>query len=520
METSPADFKKSAVRAIADPRLQKALEAVYNGFYKNRLTAAAATDRWEEQREQGRAIKAHVIGNLDFYLDMLATNVEKNGGRVFFAADVADANAYVLDLAKARGVRTVIKSKSMVSEEMELNHALESVGIEPVETDLGEYIIQLAKEPPYHIIAPAIHKSKEQVADLLAEQSGGTRFERAEDLTRQAREQLRPAFQRADMGVTGVNFAVAESGSIVIVTNEGNGRMATSAPRIHVACMGMEKVIPSVRDLGLFLRILIRSATGQRISTYVSMINGPRKPQDEDGPDEFHLVIIDNGRRRLLADPALRESLYCIRCGACMNACPVYRKAGGHSYGSVYSGPIGAVVTPGMTGKKSANTLPFASSLCGACREACPVKIDLPRMLLELRRQAMEGGAEQPGDVAKLRDDGGGLKQGRDDRKSVQDVSTLAGKQREVSRPGKKSASLADRLMWKAWRFGMTGRGRFDAGARLGRIVLKPFSRRGWVRRGSPFLGGWTVSRDFPLPAERSFKSRWQKRMMGRGVPQ
>ncbi len=497
MEMKPADFKKAAVKTMADPRLQKALEGVYNGFYKNRLTAAAATDRWEEQRDQGRAIKAHTIENLDFYLDMLATNVEKNGGRVFFAADIAEANAYVLDLAKARGVRTVIKSKSMVSEEMGLNRALESAGIEPVETDLGEYIIQLAKEPPYHIIAPAIHKSKEQVADLLAEQSGGTRFERAEDLTRQAREQLRPAFQRACMGVTGVNFAVAESGSIVIVTNEGNGRMATSAPRIHVACMGMEKVIPSVRDLSLFLRILIRSATGQRISTYVSMVNGPRKPDDEDGPDEFHLVIIDNGRRWLLADPALRESLYCIRCGACMNACPVYRKAGGHSYGSVYSGPIGAVVTPGMTGDKAANTLPFASSLCGACREACPVKIDLPRMLLELRRQAMEGQAVSP-----------------------KPPSAAVVGQQEAAYSRKKSASLADRLVWKAWRVGMSGRGRFDAGARLGRIALMPFSRRGWLRGGPPPLGGWTASRDFPLPASQSFRSRWRRKMMGRGVPQ
>jgi L-lactate dehydrogenase complex protein LldF len=480
MEVKTQGFKRTAAATMADPRLQGALDGVYTRFHLGRIAAAAATDRWEEQREQGRAIKAHVIENLDRYLELLATNVEKNGGRVFFAETVAEANRYVADLAKARGVKTVIKGKSMVSEEMGLNRVLESEGIEPVETDLGEYIIQLAGETPYHIIAPAIHKTKEQVADLLAPRSGGKRAEGAEGLTRQARDQLRPVFERAGMGITGVNFAVAESGSIVIVTNEGNGRMASSAPRIHVACMGMEKVIPSVRDLSLFLRILIRSATGQRITTYVSMINGPRKPDDEDGPEEFHLVIVDNGRRNLLADHALREALRCIRCGACMNACPVYRKVGGHSYGGVYSGPIGAVVTPAMTGLKQARDLPFASSLCGACRDVCPVKIDLPRMLLELRHQAAE---RAPG-----------------------------------RSPGK--SGLRERFTWKAWRFGMSGRGRFDLGARLARLALAPFSRRGWARRAPPPVSGWTSSRDFPSPARESFGKRWKKRMAGRGIPQ
>ncbi len=480
MEAKPIEFRKTAAATMADPRLQKALEGVYTGFHAKRLTAAAATDRWEEQREQGRAIKAHTIENLDYYLDMLATNVEKNGGHVFFAADTAEANRYILDLARARGVKTVIKSKSMVSEEMGLNHVLEAAGVTPVETDLGEYIIQLAHEPPYHIIAPAIHKSKEQVADLLAPGSGGARVEEAQALTRQAREQLRPAFQRADMGVTGVNFAVAESGSVVIVTNEGNGRMATSAPRIHVACMGMEKVIPSVRDLSLFLRILIRSATGQRISTYVSMLNGPRKADDEDGPEEFHLVIMDNGRRRLLADPSLREALRCIRCGACMNGCPVYRKVGGHAYGGVYPGPIGAVVTPAMTGMKQGKELPFASSLCGACREACPVKIDLPRILLELRSQAKQTGATGLGRVS----------------------------------------GLPERATWRLWRSGVGGRRRFELGGRFLRLALLPFSRKGWVRRAPGPASGWTSSRDLPAPAAETFVARHKKRMAGRGIPQ
>ena len=449
---------------MADPRLKSALEGVYEGFNKGRIAAAADTDAWEAQRDRGRAIKEHTIVNLDYYLEMLADNVEKNGGNVFFARDSAEANRYVLEIAAQRGVQTVIKSKSMVSEETQLNHALEGAGVEAVETDLGEYIIQLAGEAPYHIIAPAIHKSKDEVSTLLAERSGGRRLEDAAELTMQAREQLRGAFRRADMSVTGVNFAVAESGSIVLVTNEGNGRMATSAPRIHVAAMGMEKVVPSIADLSTFLRILIRSATGQRISSYVTMVNGPRRSDDEDGPEEFHLIVIDNGRSKLLADPHLREALYCIRCGACMNACPVYRKVGGHSYGWVYPGPIGAVITPVLTGIDEGKDLPFASTLCGACREACPVRIDLPRMLLELRAQAVESSGGKP-----------------------------AG------------------LMWRGWRAGLTRRAAFDGGSRVGRWLLRPITRGGWTRR-LPFpLGGWTTSRDFLAPAAASFVSRFNR---------
>ena len=466
MEPNTREFRRGAAATMADPRLKSALEGVYEGFHKGRIAAAAQTDAWEAQRDRGRAIKEHTIANLDYYLGMLADNVEKNGGQVFFARDSDEANRYVLDVVKRNDVRTVIKSKSMVSEEMGLNHVLEEVGVEAVETDLGEYIIQLAGETPYHIIAPAIHKSKDEVSRLLAARSGGQRLEQAAELTMQAREQLRDVFRRADMSVTGVNFAVAESGSIVLVTNEGNGRMATSAPRIHVAAMGMEKVVPSVADLSTFLRILIRSATGQRISSYVTMVNGPRRAEDEDGPEEFHLIVIDNGRSKLLADPHLREALYCIRCGACMNACPVYRKVGGHSYGWVYPGPIGAVITPVLTGLDAGKDLPFASTLCGACRDACPVRIDLPRMLLELRAQAVESSGGKP-----------------------------AG------------------LMWRGWRAGISRRAAFDGGSRVGRWLLRPFTRGGWTR-WLPFpIGGWTSSRDFLAPAASSFVSRFNRRV-------
>ena len=468
MKSTTKDFRSAASRAIADVRLQQAHEVVYNGFHNARLAAAGDTENWEAQRDLGKAIKDHTIANLDYYLEMLASNVEKNGGNVHFARDAADANAYVRELAKRNDVGTVIKSKSMVSEEMGLNHVLEADGVEVVETDLGEYIVQLAGEAPYHIIAPAIHKTKEQVADLLAKESNSERMETAEQLTRQAREMLREVFQRADMSITGANFAVAETGSIVLVTNEGNGRMATSMPKVHVAVMGMEKLVPSAADLGAMLRILIRSATGQRISCYVTMVNGPRAHDEEDGPEEFHLVIMNNGRDRLLRDESLREALNCIRCGACMNSCPVYRKVGGHSYGWVYPGPIGAIVSPVLTGLKDGAKLPAASSLCGACHDACPVKINIPRMLLELRSQTAQGDPD----------------------------------------PAQRASGIGERLIWKAWRQGMMSRSRFEAGSSVGKMMAAPLKRDGWLKKLPPPISGWTDSRDFPAPASKTF-GKW-----------
>ncbi len=470
MKPVTINFRDKAAETMADSQVQGALENVYNGFFKARISAAEATDHWEELRTRGKAIKDHTIANLDHYLDMLATNVERNGGNVFFAANADEANRYVLDLARETDTKTVIKSKSMVSEEMGLNHYLTDAGIETVETDLGEYIIQLAGETPYHLIAPAIHKSMSQVSDLLAEHGDGTRETDAEALTMQARAQLREVFQRADMSITGVNFGVAESGGITLVTNEGNGRMATSVPRVHVAVMGMEKVVPSIRDLSTMLRILIRSATGQRISSYVTMVNGPRREGEEDGPEQFHLVIMDNGRSKLLGDVHLRESLNCIRCGACLNACPVYRKVGGHSYGWVYPGPIGAVVSPVLTGLKDGKNLPHASSLCGACHDACPVKINIPRMLLELRHKTAE--SDEPDESARGR---------------------------------------WEPIIWKGWKWGMMSRSRFERGARLGRAFASPFSSDGWMSRAPGLIGGWTTSRDFPLPEGESFVKRFNE---------
>ena len=346
MKPETKNFNTKSKETLLDPQIQKNLSGLYGGFHSARIKASSDTADWEELQTKGREIKKHVINHLDQYLELLESNVISSGGNVYFAETAEDATQYVINLAKEKSVKTVVKSKSMLSEEMSLNEELIKHGIDPYETDLGEYIVQLAEETPYHIIAPAIHKSRQEVSELFADKIGTNQTENIETLTLEARDQLRDKFIEADMGITGGNFLVAETGTLALVSNEGNGRMCTSMPPIHVAIVGMEKIIPSMEDLGTFLRLLIRSATGQWISSYVTMISGPRKSTDIDGPEEFHLVIVDNGRSKMLADPHLREALYCLRCGACLNACPVYRKVGGHSYGWVYPGPIGSIVSP------------------------------------------------------------------------------------------------------------------------------------------------------------------------------
>jgi L-lactate dehydrogenase complex protein LldF len=360
----------------------------------------------------------------------------------------------------------------MLSEEMDLNHRLKNEGIDPVETDLGEYIIQLADETPFHIIAPAIHKSKADVSKLFQAKHNTQQHETISDLASEARGLLRDKFIQADMGVTGVNFVVAETGTVVLVTNEGNGRMCTSMPRIHVAIMGMEKVVPSMEDMGLFLRLLVRSATGQRISSYVTTVTGPKNEQCEDGPDEFHLVIVDNGRTRLLANEELKESLNCLRCGACLNACPVYRKVGGHSYGWVYPGPIGAIVSPMLTNLSESRHLPHASTLCGNCREVCPVRIDMPRMLLHLRKELAVGNRY----------------------------------------PDQRSVSVSERVVMKLWRISVANAFTIRIANLIGRLVLTPLDRVGLLHRIPGPISAWSKHRDFPGIASVPFRERWTKR--------
>src|SRR5215831_9664912 len=391
-------FPENSRRALANPQLQKALTIATAKFTAARSAAVADVgEEWQDLRDRARQIKEHAIANLDRYLEEFSSNVERLGGNVLWARDAAEANDIIRKLAVSNGVRLAVKSKSMMTEEIELNHALAAAGVEAVETDLGEYIVQLAGERPSHIIAPAIHKTRGQIADLFTEKLGAERTEEIEKMTALARNVLRHRFARAGMGITGANFAVAETGTIVLVENEGNIRLTNSLPRIHVALMGIEKVIPRLMDLSIFLRLLPRSASGQKMSSYVSFLSGVKQRPDQEGPEELYVVILDNGRTEALANTHLRESLYCIRCGACLNACPVYQKIGGHAYGWIYPGPIGAVLTPQLVGRERAADLPFASSLCGACRAVCPIKINIPDMLLELRYEIKEKAAV-PGD--------------------------------------------------------------------------------------------------------------------------
>ena len=378
-------FRRQATVAIQDIRLQESLEGATGRFRTSREVALANLPDAEEMRDRFKAMREATLAQLATHLQAFEQQATQVGVTVHWARDAAEAGAIVLDVARGHGVRLVTKSKSMATEEIQLNQTLIDGGVEPVETDLGEWIIQLAEEPPSHIIAPAIHKTREQVAALFTDNTGETIP--ANDiprLTAEARRILRQKFLDAGMGVSGVNIGVAETGSIVLVTNEGNGRMVTSTPPVHVAIMGIEKIAPSWDDAALWLSLLARSATGQPMSIYTSIITGPAQAGDPDGPQEVHIVLLDNGRSRLLGT-AYEEVLQCIRCGACLNACPVYREAGGHAYGSPYSGPIGAVVSPLIFGLDRYPALPHASSLCGACRDVCPARIDLPRMLLALR---------------------------------------------------------------------------------------------------------------------------------------
>jgi len=382
---SSETFRENAKAALADVQLRGALKNATSLFGERRKEAAASLPNWEELRTQARAIKDEVLSDLDRYLKEFARHAESRGAKIHWAPDAAAANAIICRLAQERNARVIVKSKSMTTEETHLNDALEAAGMQVVETDLGEYIIQLAHEPPSHIIAPAIHKTRQQIGELFTAELGMPPTDDVDQMTSTARATLRDRFAAADVGISGVNFAIAETGTIVIVENEGNIRLTTSLPRMHIAMMGIEKVIPRFADLDVFLKLLPRSGTGQRLTTYQSFITGVKGAPEDEGPEELHIVLLDNGRSRMLAHPVTRQSLACIRCGACLNACPVYQQVGGHAYGSVYPGPIGAVITPQLMGIEKAAQLPFASSLCGACRDVCPVKIDIPQLLLHLR---------------------------------------------------------------------------------------------------------------------------------------
>lgn len=462
-------FQHRITTALNNPILQLALDRNAERRVQGRNERFAELPDSELVRDRGRAIRIETLSRLDHYLEQFTANVEKHGGHVHWAADAAEAQKIILEIIKAamgegRGGGLVAKSKSMVSEEIELNHALEAAGIRSVETDLGEFIVQLRGEKPSHLITPAVHLRREDVSTLFEKQFGMAPTLDVPVMTKVAREQLRRVFFTADVGISGVNFGVAETGTLALVTNEGNGRLCTTLPRVHIALMGLERIAPTLADLEVLLRLLPRSATAQKISAYVSLLTGPRRPSEPDGPDELHVVLLDNGRSRTLGTD-LAESLLCIRCGACLNICPVYREIGGHAYGSTYGGPIGSVVSPALFGSEFGE-LANASTLCGACRDICPVRIDLPTMLLAVRGKNIERG-QTPG----------WLKWGM-----------------------------------KVWRWAMASPGRYRLAQRLAALGGRLVARAGRLRALPGPLSAWTARRDFPAFADETFRARWKKR--------
>ncbi|MEQ8667262.1 MAG: LutB/LldF family L-lactate oxidation iron-sulfur protein [Rhodospirillales bacterium] len=468
---STGDFSADARRAIADEQLQTVLSRFSRVSPASRAETISRLPEFELLRDAGKAIKDHALANLDVYLEQFEAAVTEAGGQVHWCRDAAEARATVLQLCRDVGARTVTKSKSMATEEIGLNDYLEEHGIEPVETDLGEYIIQLRKEPPSHIIMPAIHLNRQQVADTFRAAHDhlppGRKLEEPRIMLDEAREELRSRFLGADVGMTGANMLIAETGSIVVVTNEGNADLTMTLPKTHIAVSTIEKIVPTLDDAMTVLRLLARSATGQDITVYSSFVTGPKRAADPDGPETFHMVLIDNGRSAMF-DGGFRDMLRCIRCGSCMNHCPVYTTVGGHAYNSMYEGPMGSVLTPGLRGLASAGDLPNASTLCGKCETVCPMKIPLPQLLRRWRQRQHDARLNKPAQRWGL------------------GVWSFLARRAWLYR-------IVSRLGAVALRVGAKGRGR------LGR----------W-----PLAGGWTAARDLAAPSSsggETFMAAWRR---------
>jgi L-lactate dehydrogenase complex protein LldF len=451
--------------ALRDEELKTALGRATDRLGSRRSASLASLEDSDMIRDMARRAKLGLLTDLAGNLEAFERNMIANGVQVHWAEDGKAANAIMVDIAKTRGCKRAVKSKSMATEETHLNRDLLEAGVDVLETDLGEYIVQLADTTPSHIILPIIHMTKESIGRIMHEKIKVPYTSDPEKLAKIARAKLREAFLSADMGITGANFGVVDSGAIVLVSNEGNARLVTTLPRVHVVLMGIEKLVPSLDDLDLMIKILGRSATGQKITTYTSLISGPRREGEPDGCEEMHVILLDNGRSRILGGP-IAEILGCIRCGACLNACPVYKNIGGHAYGDTYPGPVGAIVTPGLRGVKGWKALPDASSLCGACRDVCPVRLDIPRMLLELRKQAVE----------------------------------------EADVPWSLRAGL--------WGFGVAASRPwlYRLAARLGGIAARMVAPGGWIGKLPGLAGGWTRSRDLKTPAPKNFQRMFRER--------
>ncbi|MDI3514268.1 MAG: L-lactate dehydrogenase complex protein LldF [Rhodocyclaceae bacterium] len=457
----PIAFKRNAREALADAQLRRNFRGAMDSLMDKRRNQFPDGDELERLRAFGNRVRARALSKLPDLLERLEANLVRNGVQVHWAETVEEANAIVHGIAERHAARKVIKGKSMVSEEMEMNHYLGDRGVDCLESDMGEFIVQLRAEKPSHIIMPAIHLNAGQVAKLFHDKLDVDYTEDVDRLIQIGRETLRRNFFEADIGVSGVNFAIAETGTLLLVENEGNGRMSTTVPPVHIAVTGIEKVVENLRDVIPLLSLLTRSATGQPITTYVNMISGPRKADELDGPQEVHLVLLDNGRSQAFADGELRQTLNCIRCGACMNHCPVYTRIGGHAYGTVYPGPIGKIVTPHMLGLETTRDLPTASSMCGACGEVCPVKIPIPSLLRRLREEAVRPPAAEPHHMR-----GQGAKY-----------------------------SKKETMIWKAWR-------KLNTSPALYRAALYAGTRlRGLMPAN---IGPWTEHRSAPKPAART----------------
>ncbi len=465
-------FKDNAHAALGNASLQQALRHVRTEFIDKRAKAVGALPEFDALRDSARDIKAHTLQHLDLYLEAYEAKVRESGGIVHFARDAAEARAAVLDICRAHGAKTVTKGKSMVSEEIGLNAAIEAAGLQAIETDLGEYIIQLRGETPSHIIAPAVHLTRDQVeADFRRHHvhlPGGRDLTLPVALLTEARTILRDRFLEADVGITGANFLVAETGTSIIVTNEGNGDLTQILPKVHIVVATIEKIVPTLADASQLLRVLARSATGQDMSVYTTLSTGPRRSGDPDGPEAYHVVILDNGRSAMLGTD-FEDMLRCIRCGACMNHCPVYHAVGGHAYGWIYPGPMGAVLTPGLIGVDKAGHLPNASTFCGRCEAVCPVRIPLPKMMRHWREREFE---------------------------------------RHLS-PAAARGGLA------FWAFFAKRPRLYRAATGLAMRALHGLGRAKGRFATLPFAGGWTKYRDMPAPEGETFQSRWRRERAG-----
>jgi L-lactate dehydrogenase complex protein LldF len=450
--------------------MRDAVSSAQGRFRSGKQRSAEELGNWEDWRTLGEEIRTHTLENIDFYLEQLSDNVSKRGGNVYFAETAEEANKYIQNVVKKKNGKKVVKSKSMVTEEIGLNEALEDIGTEVIETDLGEWILQMDEDPPSHIVTPALHKNKEQIRESFAEKKGYDKTDNPEELALFAREQLRKDFLSADVGITGCNFAIAESGAVTLVTNEGNARLVTSLPDTQITVMSMERLVPTWEDMEVLVSLLTRSAVGQNLTSYITSIIGTRLEEEIDGPEDYHLVIVDNGRSKILGTE-FQSALHCIRCAACINVCPVYRHVGGHAYGSVYPGPIGAVLTPLLDGYEDHKELPYASSLCAACTEACPVKIPLHEHLIRHRQIIVEEEKKSP---------------------------------------------KSERLMMKGFAQWASNPAAYKMSTKMARTALKPWTKEESIDNGPGPLKGWTDIRDFPAPARQSFRA-WYKGRQKRG---